>query len=95
MGNGDYGDIQDYNPDRSQKVTVDSLRNYLNAEQLQNKKYQLVLVFAKDITYDVNAGGIFKISTSCNDNLLFVFKNGIAIFPVTDKCTYYSNFTKT
>lgn len=95
IGSGDYGDLQDYKHDRSTNVTPDSLRNYLNAEQLQNKKYQLVLVFAQDITYDVNAGGIFKISDSCNDNLLFVFTNGIAIFPVTDKCTYYSDFTKT
>lgn len=95
IGNGDYGDIQDYNPDRSEKVTVDSLRNYLNAEELQNTNARLVLVFAQDITYDVNVGGIFKISKSCNDNLLFVFPKGIAIFPVTDKCTYYSDFTKT
>lgn len=94
IGNGDYGYLQEYNPDRSEKVTVDSLRNYLNAKKLKNTNAQLVLVFARDITYDVCAGGIFKISDSCNDNLLFVFPRGIAIFPVTEKRTYYSNYKR-
>lgn len=90
IGSGDYGKF---------KPTVDGLRNYLNDNELTNTDTQLVLVFAQDITYDVCASGIFKISDSCNDNLLFVFPKGIAIFPVTeslltDKKTYYNDYKR-